>query len=677
MNTTLNIIRRKKALILGLTLLGFSSTALILKNIKPLYTSTSQIIFNEKSSTFIKTQEELIKSYKVIQSVIIDLELANEPEFNTENSQKNSAHKFKKINPYKTKLKGLSDKIIYNELDPLITHIRENISTQYIKDSYILNISYTNYSPKNAAIILNKLLDNYIKNIEVNNTKSLNNKNIYQLEKRVNAAKYELEKYKQKIMLQEKYSFLDKPNKEYEDARTKYENAVEKFYQFINDNGEVFPNPQASEVLKSPIILNLKLKYNNINQQINALSNYYGARHPKIIELKAKTEIINKQINHEINNIVNQVKSEYNYAKNRLENIENNKKLLQDKEIEQSELQILQDNFYNAQTLYNDYKNIYENTKNANPAPAQILSRATLATAPSSSSKPKILIASGLISFIISVLISILIEKNRNTFLSARQLEEYLNLPCFALVPKANKDKDKSLASYIIENPSSPTAEAVRSLRLVLKLHADAKNLSCKVVTITSSFQNEGKTTLSSWIAQIAAKSGKRVILIDADLRAPSIHKCFNKENKLSLVEYLSGKNRLDEIVDTSNPFGLHVIYGRSVPNSALDLISSEKMDQLIRSLRKTYDMVIIDSPACMAVPDARALERYSDQIIYAVLWNKTHRQVVHNGISQFLKFGKPPIATVLTNIDLKKHIQFGYGNSINYYERYKEYSTT
>ncbi len=665
---------------MGVTLLGFSSTALVIKNIKPVYTSHSQIIFNEKDAIFIKTQKELIKSQAVVQSVIIDLELDSDPAFNIIKKTKNRSTKFKEINPYETKLSSLSKEIIFDELDPLITHIRKNISSSHIADSYILDIEYRDHSPKNAAIILDKILENYIKNMALNNLQNSNNQNIrtiHHLKKNLDTAKYNFDKHTQKILLQEKYDLLTKPTKEYESAQKRYANSVENLHQFINKNDNIFPNPNAAKVVNSPIVRTLKLEQINLNKHLKALSNHYGANHPRIITLKAQIDVVSNQINYEIQNITDRVTSEYNRAKSNLHDLKtiDNSALLLVKKQEHEKLQALQDNLYKLQMSYDDYKNIYNNMKNNVPKAAQILTSATYPTNPSFPNSPKILMAGTLISFIASLIFALLSENFRNTFLSARQLEEYLNLPCFALIPRANKDKDKPLANYVMENPSSPTSEAVRALRLVLKLHADSKDISSKVITITSSFPGEGKTTLSSWIAQIAAKSGKRVILIDGDLRRPSVHRCFGKKNTLSLVEYLGGKNRLDEIVDTSNPFGLHVIYGRSVPNSALDLISSDKMDQLIRSLRKTYDLVIIDSPACMAVPDARALERYSDQLLYAVLWNKTSHQVVHNGISQFLKFGKPPIATVLTNINLKKHVQFGYGDSINYYDRYKEYS--
>ncbi len=645
MNSPLHILRRRIVLIMGITFLGFLMSALILKNIDPVYSAKSQIIFNEKNDRFIKTQKEIIISPDLIRSVIIDLRRINKPSTS-------------------------------------ITKIQKNISVSHLKNSYIMDIKYSNKSPKNAAIILNKIVENYIADLQTNRFKNENPQNIktlHELQININNAQYELDKHQQKIMLQEKYNILKNPSDKYKHVRAQYEKSVDNLHQFLNVKGNIYPNPIASEVLNSPIVKNLKLENINISKQIKSLSNRYPESHYKIMRLKSKQSLINSHINREIKSITERVKLDYKNTKSLLKEIEINEynnKLPNNIEVTYNQLQNLQDRLHEAQTKYNSFNNIYNNLQNENGNIARTLTKATLPTTPSFPNYTKILGISTLISLIAGIIISLLIEKLRNTFLSAQQLEKRLNLPCFALIPRADNVKGKPLSKYVMENPSSPTSEAVRALRLVLKLHADAKKLNSKVITITSSFPGEGKTTLSSWVAQIAAKSGKKVILIDADLRRPSIHKCFGKKNALSLVEYLVGNNKLNEIIDTNNPFNLHIIYGRSVPNSALDLISSDKMDQLLRHLRKTYDLIIIDSPACMAVPDATALEQYSDQLLYAVHWNKTTPKIVHNGISQFLRFGKPPIATVLTNIDLKKHIEFGYGNSINYYERYKEYST-
>jgi Mrp family chromosome partitioning ATPase len=97
-------------------------------------------------------------------------------------------------------------------------------------------------------------------------------------------------------------------------------------------------------------------------------------------------------------------------------------------------------------------------------------------------------------------------------------------------------------------------------------------------------------------------------------------------------------------------------------------------MKKLVESLKQVYDLVIIDSPACLAVSDARVLAKLSDQLIYAVCWDKTPREVVITGAKQFSDLKYEDIAFVLTNVDVKRHVKYGYGDTAYYYGRYKEY---
>ena len=223
-----------------------------------------------------------------------------------------------------------------------------------------------------------------------------------------------------------------------------------------------------------------------------------------------------------------------------------------------------------------------------------------------------------------------------------------------------------------MENPGSDLAEAVRALRTSIKLGVKEKRHSGRVIALTSSYTNEGKTTLSTMLARSAARTGERVLLIDADLRTPSVHKTTGRKPPNSLVDFLSGKSKPEEIIDTKDPSGMHVIYSHAVPYSALDFLSSRKMDKLIMAVRSEYDLVIIDTPASMALSDARAIQKNCDLLLYLVAWHKTRHEVVHNGISQFTKSENQEIATVLSKVDVKKHVQYGFGSVVSDYGTYQ-----
>lgn len=646
----IHLLRRRRMLVFSITFLGFSLSAFTAQNLQPVYTAKAQIVFEGKNAIFIKTQQAFIGSRHIAQSVINDIGL------NT-----------------------LSRHMITQNSKPIIIQFRKGFSAHHVPDSYLLNLKYNHHSPYLAAQILNKITDHYLDSLAIENPQNAGDVSIFKhLKSNVESALDKLEDFKNSA--DQDTEITPQPTEEYEKAQLEYAKAKIKMDPFMDQSGTITLNHQSPDILNSRVVQKLNLERIKIEQELKTLSYRYGPKHPKIITLTAQFSTIHAQINHEKHIILNTIKTQYDQKLTHFNILKKNQTISSSGYTAktQKKFDLLKEQAKSALKLYTQYDNLHK----AQPkrAIASIVQRAGIPRAPSFPNKGGILLIGTLLSFIFGILLTLLIEKTRNNFLSGKQLEEYLNFPCYALIPKAKKEKNKHLADYVLDNPASTISEAVRALRLVLKLRADTDKdgttQNCKVITITSSFPDEGKTTLSSWIARLAAKSGERVILIDADLRRPSIHKNFGQQNTLSLVEYLGGKNKLEEIINTNDASGLHIIYGRSVPNSALDLISSDKMEQLVRSLRKAYDLIIIDSPACMAASDARALEKLSDQLLYVVLWNKTPREVVHNGIAQFTQFGNARIATVLTNIDLKKHVQFGYGNAVSYYSNYKECPT-
>lgn len=647
-----HILRRRKMLIFSITFLGFSISAFTAQKLKPIYTANAQLVFEGQSSTFIKTQAAFIGSPRIAQSVIRDIGIEN-----------------------------LSNNPKTKDIEPIITRFQTRFSSALIPNSYLLDLEYSHHSPYLAARILNTIMDHYLDgqtSQSVHDSESV--KTLARLRKNVETTLDTLENFKNHADQERIINTNIEPTEEHKEAQLEYAKAKSKVDFFMDQSGTITLNHNSPDILNSKTIQKLNLKRVQIEQELKTLSYRYGPKHPEIIDLTAQFSTIHMQLNHEKHAIMTAIKAQYDLALTQFQTL-NNPQIIPPfgyKTETKNKFNHLKEQAKYALKLYTEYENLYK----AQPmhTVASILKQARVPYAPSSPNKGKILLLGTLLSFICGALITLLIETTRNNFLSGKQLEEYLNLPCYALIPKVKKDKDKPSADYVMDHPASTIAESVRALRLVLKLRADADKgagtQDSKVITITSSFPNEGKTTLASWMARLAAKSGERVILIDADLRRPSIHKNFGQQNTLSLVEYLGGHNKLEEIINTNDTSGLHIIYGRSVPNSALDLISSDKMEQLVRSLRKAYDLIIIDSPACMAASDARALEKLSDQLLYVVLWNKTPREVVHNGISQFTQFGNARIATVLSNIDLKKHVQFGYGNALSDYSSYKECPT-
>ena len=195
-----------------------------------------------------------------------------------------------------------------------------------------------------------------------------------------------------------------------------------------------------------------------------------------------------------------------------------------------------------------------------------------------------------------------------------------------------------------------------------------------KSVLITSSMPLEGKTTLAAALARQAARSGLRVLLIDADLRRPRRHEVLGKPNQYGLGELLPGVvSRLDA-VRRDGRSGLDLIpAGAGVP-SPPDLFRSQAMRRLLDELEASYDLVMIDSPPVAAVSDSIALAGLVQKTVYIVRWERTPRNVALAGLSQLAEAGADIAGVVVSRVDVRKHARYGYADSGYYQGRYRKY---
>lgn len=451
------------------------------------------------------------------------------------------------------------------------------------------------------------------------------------------------------------YKSLPLEKKQSEDiAFTKTFNAAQNHYKtlktrlstFINNDGSLNLNThKATKLLKSQTLTTFLKEKDEQEKAIETLSGRYGEKHPKMI--KARTGLATKktQITAEQKILLGALIDKYIAAKTTFDTL---KKEQQHKEQE------AQKNRSKVIPFLSSMPVPTPDIQFSKPTPPQI----------------QLIGISLLASLFMGLLIPFIIERNRKTFLNGNQLSHTFGLPCYALIPEVFTFgyKNKPLADAVLDNPSDTLAEAVRSLRLNIKLKSKKTAHQDKVILLTSGTAGEGKTTLATWLGRLAAQSGERVLLIDANLRTPMLYEALNvpgSKNGATLIEYLSGKAAYEDIIDSSDQSNLHIIYSRSVPGSAINLLSSNKMAALLSKLKDAYDLILIDTPPCLNHTDAQALCPHADLLLYFVHWNKTKRDVIHKGLSQFLSFKHLHTGLVLSRIDLEKHIKYGYGTLI------------
>lgn len=253
-------------------------------------------------------------------------------------------------------------------------------------------------------------------------------------------------------------------------------------------------------------------------------------------------------------------------------------------------------------------------------------------------------------------------------FRTAEDLEAVTGLPVMGQIPKMPIARG-NLISYLRDKPTSAAAEAIRNLRTsILLSNIDSPP---KVIMSTSAIPGEGKTTQAIALTQNLAGLGKKVLLVEGDIRRRTFSQYFQTVPQGGILSALSGEVPLDEAVIFDEPLGADVLMGEKSKANAADLFSSDRFRNFLDMAREAYDFIIVDTPPVLVVPDARVIGQHVDAIIFAVGWSKTHRGQVTAALREFASVNLQIDALVLSRIDPKGMKRYGYGGKYGAYGSY------
>lgn len=270
--------------------------------------------------------------------------------------------------------------------------------------------------------------------------------------------------------------------------------------------------------------------------------------------------------------------------------------------------------------------------------------------------------AIGLLSAItLSIFMLLIIYLFYNTLTSIEEIERLSDSPASVLGIVPLYTKSMPVSQLIVnQNPKSLIAESFRSIRTNLQF-INASNASSKVIAITSTISGEGKTFVSINLAGIIAYSGKRVIVLDLDMRKPRIHLALGLDNSKGMSTLLIGKYKLEEVVHKTDTDNLDVITAGPIPPNPSELIISKPMDDLLELLKKNYDLVIIDNPPVGLVTDGIAMLQKADYPIYVMRANYSKREFIHFIDRLYFENDLTNLSIILNGIDIKRQ-RYGYG---------------
>lgn len=299
-------------------------------------------------------------------------------------------------------------------------------------------------------------------------------------------------------------------------------------------------------------------------------------------------------------------------------------------------------------------------------ADSRVLSDAVIPGGPFEPRKSLILAMTGVLGVALGCALVLLREMTASGIRTASDLEALSGRVVLGQVPQMPKRQRSSLLPYLAQNPTSAAAEAVRNLRTSILL-SDIDRTP-QVIGLTSSVPGEGKTTLTLALAQNLTMMGKRVLVIEGDIRRRTFRRHLSLPLERGLVAALSD-TPLTEAVQHVEGLG-DVLLGEKSAVNAADLFASESFGRLLDEARKAYDFILIDTPPVLVVPDARVIAQRVDTMVFIVHWDRTSGTQIQEGLGMIASTNVKIAGVVLSQIDPKGMRRYGYG------ERYGAYAT-
>jgi len=396
--------------------------------------------------------------------------------------------------------------------------------------------------------------------------------------------------------------------------------------------------------------------------------------HPQIKALTAQINEINKQITEEEKRLIDQAHEAYVAAS---DNEQQTRGALEAEKAEAYKLRddlveytLRQRDFESNRTLY---EGLSQRLRTAGieagleSTEIDIIDNAVPPVAPTLQSRSSMMMVDGLLMLTLGVVIAFILESLDTGIRTVAQIESISGLPSLALIPRIRRSAAEIAAQTAVQRnlgvigaPMSQFAEAFRALRTSLLLSVAGREP--QVILLTSATPSEGKTTVAMNLACVLAQRDVRVLLIDADLRRPTVHHRFNINGKVGLSSVLTGSVPLEQAVQHVQEVPkLDILVSGPVPPFPTEMLASEAMNRLLAECRGVYTHIVLDSPPLLSITDSIVLAHDSDAVVLVVRQGKANKHAVRRSRDLLLRAGTRITGTVLSAVDLNSPEYYAY----------------
>ncbi|HXS12210.1 MAG TPA: polysaccharide biosynthesis tyrosine autokinase [Acidobacteriaceae bacterium] len=399
-----------------------------------------------------------------------------------------------------------------------------------------------------------------------------------------------------------------------------------------------------------------------------------GPNHPQVKALTAQINEINKQIGDEQKRLLDQAHEAYVAAS------DNEQQTRGALEVEKAEAYKLRDDLVEYTLRQRDFdsnRTLYEGLSQRlrtagieaglESTEIDIIDNAVPPIAPTLQSRSSMMLVDGLLMLTLGVVIAFVLESLDTGIRTVAQIESISGLPSLAIIPRIRRSAAEIASQTpvqrnlgVIGAPMSQFAEAFRALRTSLLLSVAGREP--QVILLTSATPSEGKTTVAMNLACVLAQRDVRVLLIDADLRRPTVHHRFNINGKVGLSTVLTGSVDLQQAVQQVPEVAkLDILVSGPVPPFPTEMLASEAMNRLLAECRGLYTHIVLDSPPLLSITDSVVLAHDADAVVLVVRQGKANKHAVRRARDLLLRAGTGITGTVLNAVDLNSPEYYAY----------------
>jgi len=578
---------------------------------------------------------------------------------------------------------GLPEADTPTRAELLARQLAEGIEVTPVKESHIADISFESPNPQFSTLVANTVVAAYIEEVlemkmdSTRRTLEWMSKKAEEEQAKLEQAENTLQGYMKAndiVTLENRIAVIPQKLSELGTQLIQAEAKRKELEAMHNKIASLGTNSDATETIpvigEDTAMLTLRSQILQAEQKIREMSNKYGEKHPVMIKARGDLEVLTKKKEQEINRIIQTVKNDYELAlirenglRAQLEQTKNEAVNLNDKFVQYGVFKRdIETNrqMYDALLMKMKEQSITEQTNLVN---LWVVEKAAVPSEAASPRKKVNLLLGLVVGLFGGIGLAFFVEYLDDSIKTPEETEAILKTPVLGVVSDW-QNKDRAIETVVHDDPHSAFAEAFKALRTSVLLSSAGQ--PPKLIVVTSSIPGEGKTTTSLNLALSMAQSGKRVLLIDGDMRKPRIHELLGMDNSKGLSTFLAGASR-GEILQKGPLPNMAVIPAGPIPPNPSELLTAEGLPGLLETLKAKFDFILCDSPPLLSVTDALMLSRMFQGTIVVVRPQRTTYGIATKALKSLANIQAPVLGVFINGLRLEKR---GYYYN-SYYETY------